>query len=186
MMQQQLDTLVENLRRFEGAIPWMYRDTAPAGNVTVGIGVLLPDEGAAVALPFRNTKAGRGATETEIAQDFARVRAIRGGLNAGEYRGFAPLELPDGEVTALAVRRLEDVFLPGLRGLYAGFDRWPWPAQQVLVDMAWNLGLAGLEKFYQLRQACHTGDWARAADESHVATSRPARNEWRAETFRRC
>lgn len=194
MTPDQLDTLVANLRRFEGSVPWMYRDNADAGNVTVGIGVLLASERDAVALPFRNTKAGRGATETEIAQAFAHVRSLPAGMSAGYYRGDRPIELPDEEVTALAVRRLNDVFLPGLARLMgpsspdgdSRFDLAPWPAQQALVDLAWNLGLTGLAKFQRLLAAVRAGAWSSAAVESHVSTSRKERNDWRAEMFRSC
>jgi GH24 family phage-related lysozyme (muramidase) len=186
MTPQQLDTLVENLRRFEGAVPWLYLDSAAIPNVTVGIGVMLPSAGDALALPFENVGLGRSATEDEVSQAFARVRGMRGGMGPSFYRGFPELELPPEEVTALAMRRLEAVFLPGLQQQFHEFGALPFPAQEVLVDLGWNLGLTGLSKFHNLAAAVDRRDWARAAEESHVATSRPARNEWRAETFRSC
>jgi len=186
MTEQQLAELVDNLRRFEGASPWMYLDTASPPCVTVGIGVMLPDVGAAVALPFRNCVAGRGGTEDEIAGAFERVREMRGGQALSAYKLQPPIELDPEEVTALAVRRLNDVFIPGLQQQFHAFDALPWAAQQVLVDLAWNLGLNGLAKFRNLAAAVDRRDWERAAVESHVETSRPARNEWRAEMFRSC
>ncbi len=188
MTEQQLAELVENLRRFEGASPWMYLDTHTPPLVTVGIGVMLPDVGAAVALPFERMDMARPANEDEVSQAFARVLSMRGGLGLSAYRLSPPIELSPEEVTALAVRRLNEVFLPGLDGVFgiAEFERMPWPAQQVLVDLEWNLGQEGLLKFHRLIDAVENSDWERAAVESHVSTSRPARNEWRAEMFRSC
>lgn len=188
MTPEQLDTLVANLRRFEGATTWMYLDMASPPCVTVGIGVMLPDEAAAVALPFRCVGADRGATENEVAAAFARVKRMRGGMGASYYHGVTDIELPDQEVTALAVRRLNDVFLPGLGRLIrpVQWQALPWPAQQVLVDLAWNLGLDGLGRFHNLLAATDRRDWERAAIESHVSTSRKERNDWRAEMFRSC
>lgn len=188
MTEAQLAQLVINLRKFEGAVPWMYRDNAPAGNITVGIGVMLPDASAAVALPFVNLSTGQAATASQVSEAFARVKAMEPGHAASYYKGVTDIELPPEEVTALAERRLNDVFLPGLQSLYrpgigAGFDALPFPAQQVLVDMAWNLGLTGLGKFHNLLAAVGNHDWRRAAGETHVATSRPERNAWRLMTM---
>ena len=186
MTEAQLAQLVINLRKFDGAVPWMYRDNAPAGNITVGIGVMLPDASAAVALPFVNLSTGQAATASQVSEAFARVKAMEPGHAASYYKGVTDIELPPEEVTALAERRLNDVFLPGLREQFHDFDALPWPAQQVIVDEAWNLGLAGLAKFHNLAAAVDRRAWERAAVESHVSTSRPARNAWRAERFRSC
>lgn len=186
MTEQQLGTLVTNLRRFEGAVPWMYLDNAEAPNVTAAIGVLLASPGDALALPFVNVGLGRLANENEVAQAFDRVRGMRGGMGPDYYKGVTDIELPPAEVEALAVRRLNDLFLPGLQQQFHAFDALPWAAQEVLVDLAWNLGLSGLEKFHNLAAAVDRRDWTRAAAESHVSTSRPERNAWRAETFRSC
>jgi GH24 family phage-related lysozyme (muramidase) len=82
MTEAQLAQLVINLRQFEGAVPWLYLDSAAIPNVTVGVGVMLPHVGDAVALPFQNVSAQRGATENEVAQALAPGRAIRGGAKA--------------------------------------------------------------------------------------------------------
>jgi len=186
MTPDQIGQMVDNLRRFEGASTWMYLDTHDPPLVTVGIGVMLPTVGDAVALPFRCIGADRGATENEVAAAYARVQRMRGGMGLSYYHGVTDIELPPEEVTALAERRLDGVFLPGLQQQFHAWDALPFPAQEVLIDMAWNLGLTGLAKFRNLAAAVDRRDWARAADESHVSTSRPARNEWRAETFRSC
>jgi hypothetical protein len=181
---EQLGQLVDNLRRFEGASPWMYLDTHDPPLVTVGIGVMLPTVGDAVALPFRCIGADRGATENEVAAAYARVKAMRGGMGLHYYQGITDIELPDSEVTALAERRLTDVFLPGARAAVPGFEALPWPAQQALVDIEWNAG--GLKGWPKLCAAVARRDWSTAAIEGHVSTSRPERNAWRAQMFLSC
>ena len=76
--------------------------------------------------------------------------------------------LPDGAANQLAVDRLEKDFLKGLRGLFPGFDGYPQPAQRALVDMAYTLGVSGLEKkFPRVVKACREGEFADAAKHSH-------------------
>jgi GH24 family phage-related lysozyme (muramidase) len=187
-----LKQILVDLERFEGRKPFIYNDSASPPNRTIGVGCLLTDAAAASQLPFQNVTAGRMATPLEITTDFARVAAMPGSLPANSYRagpGTPALELSDDAVTDLGVSKLRDQFLPGLRVLCPGFDDFPMPAQSVLIDMAWNLGLGapatptrratGLHGFPSLIAACNAGDWATAAKQSHVATSRPERNAWR-------
>jgi hypothetical protein len=188
-----LKQILADLERFEGRTTYIYNDNASPPNRTIGVGCLLKDAATASGLPFRNVTAGRAATPVEIAADFARVMAMPGALPAARYRaqaGTPVLELGDDDVTALGVSKLREQFLPGLHALCPGFDDFPQPAQSVLIDMAWNLGLggpataahraSGLHGFPSLIAACNAGDWASAARQSHVATSRDERNAWRA------
>jgi hypothetical protein len=188
-----LKLILTGLERFEGRIAYIYNDSANPPNRTIGVGCLLPSAEAACHLPFRNLTAQRPATPAEITADFARVQAMPGGLPAPRYRAAAPapaLELADDDVTALGVHKLQTDFLPGLHQLFAGFDDFPTSAQSCLIDMAWNLGLgaaasagrkaSGLHGFPSLIAACNRGDWATAAKESHVSSSRDSRNTWRA------
>jgi hypothetical protein len=188
-----LKQILAELERFEGREPFIYNDSASPPNRTIGVGCLLKDATVASQLPFQNVTAGRLATPAEITADFARVAAMPGALPARSYQarpGTPVLELSDDAVTALGVSKLRDQFLPGLRDLCPGFDDFPLSAQSVLIDMAWNLGLgtaatashraSGLHGFPSLIAACNAGDWATAAKQSHVATSRDERNAWRA------
>lgn len=186
MTEVQLQQVVANLRRWEGACPWMYLDNAAIPNVTVGLGMLLASEGDAVALPFVDVIRGQGATEQQIAQAFAKVRGMRGGLAASAYKTTPDLELDATEVVALAERRLADHYLPSVVELLPVFDALPFGAQLVTIDLAWNLGVAGLAKFRMYLDALEAGEWVAAALQSHVSTSRAPRNDWRAETLRAC
>lgn len=193
MTDDQLRQVLTDLETFEGRVPYIYNDNATPPNRTVGVGCLLKDAAAAGVLPFKNLTAGRSATSDEIASDFARVAAMPGGLLARRYQGLPSIQLGDDDITALAITKLRTEFLPGLLGLCPGFDNFPEPAQSALIDMAWNLGLGapatpthratGLHGFPSLIAACNRADWATAATQSHVATSRDDRNAWRAAQF---
>ena len=102
-----LNLALEQLKSFEGSIPWMYLDTV--GKVTVGIGSMLPDAKAAATLPFSID--GRAATPDEIAADFLRVTELGKGRLAPFYRKSGGLRLDDHTIDA----KLTDV-LQGFEG----------------------------------------------------------------------
>ena len=191
-----LKLILAGLERFEGRTAYIYNDSANPPNRTVGVGCLLEDPGAACRLPFRNVGEGRPATAAEITADFLRVKAMPGGLASHLYRvreGGPVIELDDDAIATLGIAKLTLDFIPGLREIFPRFDDFPNPAQCTLIDMAWNLGLgrppspehraSGLYGFPSLIAACNRGDWEAAAKESHVATSRDVRNQWRSEQF---
>jgi GH24 family phage-related lysozyme (muramidase) len=84
------------------------------------------------------------------------------GLIASAYEPFCQARL-----SADAMR---SVFAQKVEALRSQMDDWqlgsqPIPVQIALVDMAYNLGLAGLAKFVKLKAAVARGDWLTAADE---------------------
>ena len=175
MTDDQLRAFIPDLVRWEGETTWMYRDVL--GYVTVGIGELVHDAVHAASFPFEVD--GRRATEKEIGDEFLRVIAMPKGLPADRYRSDETrVELPASVVSDLALARLRDEFLPGLVRLLPAFETFPGPAQSALVDLAWNLGLRGLEKFGHLLGAVDRRDWAAAADECHRRGVRDERNAW--------
>ena len=159
----------------------MYVDTR--GHVTTGIGHLLRDANAALALPWLHRATGAPATPAEIHAAFARVAAQPAGQHASRYQGVSDLVLPPNLPRDLAGMRLEREFLPGIRRLCPGFDGYPQPAQRALVDMAYNLGVGGLARFKNMLQACERGDFAAAAGECNRRTCRDDRNEATRELF---
>jgi len=162
------------LVKWEGCTQHMYVDTR--GHVTTGIGHLLPNAEAALALPWRHKATGQPATAAEVRAAFDRVRAQGPGHKALSYRLLSDLVLPPGVAGDLAVRRLDREFLPGLRRLCPSFDRYPVPAQHALVDMAYNLGVGGLSKFHKLLASCERGDFVTASNNCHRRSSREPRN----------
>jgi len=168
----------------EGSTTWMYRDVI--GYATVGVGNLIHDVDDACALPFVNVTAGRAATPDEVRKEFTRVMSQQRGMRADAYRasGLWPrIELTSDAVNVLLVKRLTTEFLPGLAKLIPGFDGLPDPAQSALLDMAFNLGLRGLERFGHMLAAVDQRDWREAARQCHRATCREERNAWTAAKF---
>jgi hypothetical protein len=177
------------LEKWEDRIRHLYLDTAkkggvPTPNVTIGIGCLLPSLAAAQALPFMLSsgnpgEAVRPATLDEIQADWNRVRAMKPGFLAAHYQGHAAqLYLDDDAIDELALVRLEEDCLPGLRRLFQGFDMLPDGVQYGCVDMDWNMGLGTLHTFVDFRAAIDRRDFKTAARESHRAGVRAERNDW--------
>lgn len=204
MTQDRLDALVANIQRWEDEIGWMYLDNAkpPHGpNVTVGLGMALftVKQAQALRLPsglsaFVNIATGQPADPIEIQADFLRVQTMGGGHNANWYRATRGLsvQLAPGAAVALSESELVSRYLLGIMKLLPGLEALPVPAQDGLVDVAWNVG--SLNGFPSLIRACATGNFYKidgngalvpgcAAAECHVSTSRDDRNAWRAEQF---
>ncbi len=171
------------LREFEGSVPWMYRDTA--GLVTVGIGNMLPNVSAALKLPFRVQSSGDLAGETAVRADFARVESMMCGHTVDYYREYESLVLQDADITELLRQRVKG-FEAQLRGLFFAYDQFPEWAKCGLIDMIYNLGLAGLEKFTHFCVSVRARDWRTAAAQCARNTSDPAfnvRNAWTRTAF---
>lgn len=168
--------IVADLLRWEGFTLHLYRDSAEAGHVTIGIGNLLRTVEDAQRLPF--LMGSRRATPTEVAEGFAAVRAMPRALAAGAYAKATPIRLSTEAVMDLTRARLAGEFLPGLRKLFPGFDGFPRAAKRALIDMAWNLGIGGLGKFSKLGAAVARRDWRAAALSCSRKTSREVRNAW--------
>ena len=191
------DRLYRGIVRWEGVVRHMYLDTHEPPLVTVGAGNMLQNVDAAQALPFINTTTKHPATKEEIAHAFRSVAAKPGGHPAKSYHLHPSIELPEEKVKELAIKRLKEEFIPKIRSLYSGFDSFPFPAREALVDIAYNAGVgspakvvhgkthkaSGLHKFRRLKAAIDDRDWTAAALSSHRSSSRPERNEWTRKLF---
>lgn len=164
----------------------MYVDTR--GYVTTGVGHLLKNAAAALDLPWQHQATGRLATPAEVRAafehvcerwaDYKRENPNGKGLPAKKFESVSDLVLPDGLATKLARDRLQGEFLPKLKELFPGFDRYPVPAQRALVDMGYNLGVDGLKKkFPTFVAACRDGNFGVAAAECERSSSRKERND---------
>ena len=76
------------------------------------------------------------------------------------------------ETRGLTAEEARDLCRHDLRDTWAGLlARWPWmagldePRRVVVIDMAFNLGIAGLANFVKFLAALKTGEYAHAADE---------------------
>ncbi len=179
IMPSYLESSLAKLEEFEGSIPWMYRDTE--GNVTVGIGLLLATPAAALRLPFQ--LASVPATPEAIQAEYARVDALPMGRPALFYRGKDKPELAKSEIDSLLLAVLLG-FEGDLRAAIPTYDALPDTVKMALLDMAYNLGPAGLLHGYpRLLKAVAAGDWATAAANCERRGPGAARNAWTREQF---
>jgi GH24 family phage-related lysozyme (muramidase) len=181
-----LDEVCADLVQQEGAVRYMYRDDR--GNVTVGIGNLVPSAAYAKTLRFMNAKSKQPVGPDEIAKAFDTVKKMAPRQPHTAYRLTPSIELPDDELIPLAKRRLTKEFLPGLKKRFSDFDSMPKPARRALIDMIYNLGVPnfGIKfdgKHCKFGPAVRRHDWNVAAAECDVSTSRKTRNQWRRAQF---
>jgi GH24 family phage-related lysozyme (muramidase) len=173
------ETVLNRLLGFEGCVPYMYR--CSGGAVTAGVGHVLPTAGDATALPWELS--GRPASAAEIAADFGKVSASPIGLPAVSYEPLTGCRLPQVYLVDLA-----DADITRFEGyLQKEFPQWssfPEPAQEGLFDMAFNLGIGGLQKFPRFLAAVQAGDWGSAANECHRLGISEERNQEIAGLFR--
>jgi GH24 family phage-related lysozyme (muramidase) len=170
-----LDDAAAKIAEFEGCVPWMYLDTV--GEVTCAVGRALPSTLEAAALEF-DCPDGSPATPEEIAAEWARVHGMTRGLEAEDYRIVGSLELQPETMQAMLY-----VSLHGIDGSLSadlwGYAAAPDAAKLALLDLAYNLGVAGLmEKFPGLVEAVRAGDWMTSAKRSARLDVSDARNEW--------
>ena len=174
-----LEQSLEKIKEFEGSIPWMYLDTV--GKVTVGVGLMLSNASAALALPF--AASGGPATLDAIGREFSRVSAMKKGQLARFYLGKENLQLSADAIDAKLRENLEG-FEGYLRSHIAGYDELPDSAKLALLDMIYNLGPGRLFAEYpRLIAAIERGDWKSAASASQRRGPSPARNAWTKEQF---
>jgi GH24 family phage-related lysozyme (muramidase) len=151
--------LVEN----EGRIAHMYLDTV--GRVTLAVGHMIPTLAEAQKLPLRLRSSGEAATAEQIGTDFNNVQAQTPGMKAVQYLPFTALEMADADIDHLLdldIAKTE----AGVRQHFAGYDTYPEPSQDALLDMALNLGVNGLvSKFPKLKASAEAGDWNTCAAE---------------------
>ncbi|MBV9301622.1 MAG: glycoside hydrolase family protein [Acidobacteriaceae bacterium] len=163
--------LIEN----EGNLCHMYLDTV--GRVTVGVGHMIPNVHEAEKLSFVLHGCTTQATLDQIASDYAKVESQQRGMLAEHYRPFTALDMTPSaidELLSLDIATME----AGVRAAFHGYDTYPAPAQDALLDMAFNLGVNGLvTKFPHLKAAAEAGDWQTCAAECRRNGISDARNE---------
>ncbi len=172
------------LKEFEGSIPYMYLDTA--GNVTVGVGNMLPNVAAAQALAFvrrPDVKAkppvlAGPATAAEIKTDFDNVNKQPAGRFASYYKQFTKLNLPEYVINELLNSRVQN-FIVTLSATFPDFNSYPEEACAAIFDMAYNLGLGKLtSQFPSFCAAVKAKDWATAAAQCNRLGIPDSRNAW--------
>jgi type VI secretion system secreted protein VgrG len=176
MTPDQLAELARSLEAVEGRVPHMYLDTGNPPWVTCGIGHRIATAGEALALPF--------TPATAIATDFMRVSAAQRGMRESAYAALCESRLDDGAIDALLNADIQRKLIE-IRARFRDFDAWPGPAQLAVADMAFNLGVGGIEhKFPRFTAAVDRCDWAACAAECNRPQLSRERNERTADLFR--
>lgn len=141
----------------EGRIPFMYRDNAKAGNVTVGCGHLIQNVNVA-CVEFDSYL-------TEMQPQFDAVAGAPAGKAAGFYAQFSTLRLTDARIDALLESDLAE-HIGNCARIVPGFWQLPGPVQVATVDIDFNVE-GGIRTFPHYLAAVAAGDWQEAAVQSN-------------------
>jgi len=162
-----LSAMCDVLIKHEGLIPWMYCDVN--GYVTVGVGDLIRSPDCAAVLPFQHGDGGRHSTDSERREAYIAVRHFYVSTRAAlSYRNVSDLRLDVDFCKVRLQARLTGEFIPGVVACCPDFRSFPIGAQQVLVDICYNVGIAGFAHFGRLIAACNAHNFAAAADHCHT------------------
>jgi GH24 family phage-related lysozyme (muramidase) len=171
---------------FEGTVPYMYEDTE--GNVTVGVGFLLPSVVEAQKLGFarRPSLTSRPpvhagpATPAEIKTDFENVdrQPYGKGYGAIYYKQFTKLDLPSDVINRILEAKVEQ-FLVQVVAQFPDYNSYPSEACAAIFDMAYNLGVGKLTSLFpSFCSAVNKQDWKTAAGQCHRLGIQESRNTW--------
>lgn len=141
---------------FEGIIPHIYLDSE--GLPTCGVGFLIATEAACAKLPWLPSRQAALA-------DYQQVKSQPKGFAAGHYRAFCKAHLSEDVMRPIFNDKVV-AFRKELQRTGWQLERLPDAAQIAVVDLAYNMGVARLNKgFVNFRAAINARDWVRAAAE---------------------
>jgi len=150
-------------KRFEGYVHWMYLDVK--GLVTTGIGNLIDSEETVRNLPFTDKASGEKATESQILDEWRRLKNTPDLAEKG-HKACEPvtrLRLSDDAIAALVRKRLlgnEEV----LKQTFPAWETWPADAQLGTLSVAWAVGAGFAPKWPNFTAACRAADWVGARE----------------------
>lgn len=163
----------EHFIRFEGKIPHFYLDGE--GIVTIGIGCQVFEPS---TLPLFQKTTGLRASLQDIYADHDAVKALSSGRPPGYYDRVCRLRMTDAGIVYLFNQRLSS-FIQKIEDSIIALREVPESAALALVDMAFNLGVAGLtSKFPKFMNAFLAKDWRTCALECKREGIQKERNEW--------
>jgi GH24 family phage-related lysozyme (muramidase) len=146
----------------------MYLDTQ--GNVTIGIGHLIPSAAAARLLSLVTNEGNNAASSEAKAAEWTTIHDKPTGHSASYYRQFTTLHIEQAEIDSLLLHDMEtaESTLPNKFNGYSGF---PASAKEGLIDMIFNIGATRFNatkwpNFFAAVNA-NPPDWTTAANESN-------------------
>jgi GH24 family phage-related lysozyme (muramidase) len=159
----------------------MYLDVK--GLVTVGTGHLLETPEEAATLPFIARASGLPAAPSVIEFNWQLVKRAKPAMLASYYRRFTSIELRPAAIDQLLITDIE-VHWQGVLTVRPECAGFPEPAQQIVAEMAFALGVGGLLAYKKMLGAMARGDWDTAAFESHRSDMLAWRNDEMAKLIR--
>lgn len=174
--------MMNNEKRFEGNVAFMYLDTR--ANVTVGVGKLLSSATVASALPFMKKSDNTAATPAATTAEWQSVHGLEAGRTPPYYDSRTTLRLLQPAIDTQLRSDLQTVENQ-LKGQFGKYENFPAKAQEGLVDMGFNLGVARLmREFPSFVAAVRVENWSTAANECHRQGVSAERNDFVADLFR--
>jgi hypothetical protein len=160
--------------RLEGRIPHMYLDVK--GLVTVGAGVLVPTERAAITIfkdNFPHMARKDFALLRERAPEQVRRHTEGRAWTAAQQAPWTSARLTDAELDTLTLNRLASMYIDCFGRLDAdadAFDEAPATAQLAALSMMWALGSGFLRggRWPKFRDAFRAGSWMTCANECRM------------------
>lgn len=178
MTDPDLSLYIDNCRHFEGVVPWLYLDTK--GNVTIAVGKLVPTLGVADSLPLKIFSDSTIASSDQIASDWSRIKSMPFGPKYGNryFHAKTSVYMIDSDINALLSFTIQPI-LTELKAVFIAWSSYVSGVKQVVVDMAYQLGVTGLQDdFPQFCLDIKAEKWADAAAESHRRDANADRNLW--------
>lgn len=166
---------LKKLKVFEGFADHMYLDSK--GYVTIGTGIMLASADAAKSsgITFTNRETTKAATAEEIAADFDSVKkATKGMFPPSKYEKFTKLYASGGLDNVL--KQSLNTAKNDAKSFFPNFNSLPESARWALVDMAYNLGGAGLKKFAKLKAALDKAVKSKKQEDFEAAAKESKRN----------
>lgn len=184
-----LKAIQDDLRVFEGSIPYMYLDTV--STVTIGVGTALFSASDTDGINMVDANGASASTTAKraawkVVQDVSSPRGIKQNAAANSFKNLTTLTIRDDEADRLLNIKIQEFYLD-LINIYPGFDSMPEPAKISLFDMIYNLGSGGIEyKFPHFTKAVRARDWKTAGDQSRRPQLSDRRNNSTKNRFLAC
>lgn len=184
MLSQSLKDDVFDMLKDEGDVRYMYLDTK--GNVTIGIGTMLPDLDAASKVNFLRNIDSKPASAADIQAAWTKINKEPSGQKyaATYYQGRTDLYITADEEERLVSDKLESIYKQMI-GWFPNFETFPRPGRLALFDMAYNVGDLTLKFPTLVKDVQRVNpktkkpepDWKAAGDQCHRVGISDQRNK---------
>lgn len=177
--------VAQNIEKYEGRIPHLYLDTE--GNVTVGVGHLIPDIASMDEVPLYRKDELVPANSFEKQEEYKAIKGQPFGRDypARYYQAKAVMFMRDDDISAQRDQHIQTFYWELKRhyttanGFSSELDDMPEEVQLALFDMVFNLGITKLRNQYiRFNDALKAERWKDAAAQSNRLGIQPGRNQY--------